>query len=140
MNSTKQILATRNHESNRSRAAFVLTIVLLLLWAVVDGSVRGARNQVSAKTAHELALIVTLSAANAVRELKHSRAGIASGVMPASPASAGAFGAGGDQQIIDRAAQEIIEGDADITRDEFEEALADYALAWGNALLAQRGL
>ena len=28
-------------------------------------------------------------------KLRHSRAGIASGVMPASPASAGAFGAGG---------------------------------------------
>jgi hypothetical protein len=47
--------------------------------------------------------------------------------------------AGGDQQIIDSAAQEIIDGDADVTRDNFEEALADYALAWGKAQLALRG-
>ena len=47
--------------------------------------------------------------------------------------------AGGDQQIIDSAAQEIIDGDADVTRDKFEEALADYALAWGKAQLALRG-
>src|SRR5262249_61701418 len=47
--------------------------------------------------------------------------------------------AGGDQQIIDRAAHEIIDGDANVTRDKFEEALADYALAWANAQLAQRG-
>jgi uncharacterized delta-60 repeat protein len=47
--------------------------------------------------------------------------------------------AGGDQQIIDRAAHELIDGDADVTHDKFEEALADYALAWGNAQLALHG-
>jgi hypothetical protein len=47
--------------------------------------------------------------------------------------------AGGAQQAIDRASQEISAGDADVTRDKFEEALADYAHAWVNAQLALRG-
>jgi uncharacterized repeat protein (TIGR01451 family) len=44
--------------------------------------------------------------------------------------------AGGNPQAISRASHEISDGDAAVTRKEFEVAVADDGLAWGNAELA----
>jgi hypothetical protein len=47
--------------------------------------------------------------------------------------------AGGAVQLINRAGGQISDGDADFARNKFEEAIAEYGLAWGSAQLALRG-
>jgi hypothetical protein len=49
-----------------------------------------------------------------------------------------ALAAGGNQQTIDRATNELTEGDADAASGKFEDAIMDYAEAWRTALLALR--
>jgi len=49
-----------------------------------------------------------------------------------------ALAAGGNQQTIDGATNELTEGDADAASGKFEDAIMDYAEAWRTALLALR--
>ena len=46
--------------------------------------------------------------------------------------------AGKDEETLIRAANQLSEGDADVAQGKFAEAIADYAEAWGLALLALR--
>jgi hypothetical protein len=50
-----------------------------------------------------------------------------------------ASAAGGDHAAIDRAIQDISDGDAAAAGNEFEDAIANYALGWVNARVALHG-
>ncbi|MCA1818158.1 MAG: hypothetical protein LC746_17580, partial [Acidobacteria bacterium] len=54
----------------------------------------------------------------------------------AAAAITDAQSAGASQPQLARAVATLTEGDADVTRNKFEEAVADYAAAWGLALKA----